>query len=189
MTETTTSLVGKLLVAMPDMADPRFANSVIYMCAHSGEGGMGLIVNKPQKEISFDKLMAQMDIPLPKGRPAIEVHFGGPVEQHRGFVLHSNDYAADGGTLDVDETIRMTATLQVLEDIAKGQGPAVSMLALGYSGWGPGQLEYEIGQNGWLTCPASDKIIFGTENDRKWSAALKEMGIDPLLLSATAGRA
>ncbi|MEL7181733.1 MAG: YqgE/AlgH family protein, partial [Pseudomonadota bacterium] len=113
----------------------------------------------------------------------------GPVDQQRGFVLHSNDYASDNGTLDVDDDYRMTATLQVLEDLARGEGPDVSMMALGYAGWGPGQLEYEIGQNGWLTCAPTDEILFGADNDGKWAAALKLLGVDPLLLSATAGRA
>ena len=189
MNATDSTLAGKLLIAMPDMSDPRFAKTVIYMCAHSDEGGMGLIVNKPQKDVSFQKLLSQMDIPTTPGMPEIDVHFGGPVDHQRGFVLHSNDYASDNGTLDVDETFRMTATLEVLEDIAKGQGPATSMLALGYAGWGPGQLEYEISQNGWLTCAPSDEIVFGKDNNAKWSAALRSMGIDPLLLSSTAGRA
>ena len=189
MTILDSTLVGKLLIAMPDMSDPRFANTVIYMCAHTEEGGMGLIVNKPQPEVKFAKLLEQMDIPVSVSAPDVRVHYGGPVEQQRGFVLHSNDYASDNGTLDVDDTYRMTATLQVLEDLAKGEGPITSMMALGYAGWGPGQLEYEIGQNGWLTCAPNDDILFGANNDDKWAAALKLMGIDPLLLSATAGRA
>ena len=183
------NLVGKLLIAMPDMSDPRFANTVIYMCAHSDEGGMGLIVNKPQPEVKFAELLEQMEIPMSAGARDVRVHYGGPVEQQRGFVLHSNDYASDNGTLDVDDRFRMTATLQVLEDLARGEGPDVSMMALGYAGWGPGQLEYEIGQNGWLTCAASEDILFGPDNAGKWAAALKLLGIDPLLLSATAGRA
>lgn len=189
MTLPDSTLAGKLLIAMPDMTDPRFASTVIYMCAHSDEGGMGLIVNKPQDDISFAKLLDQMEISTGPGLRNVAVHYGGPVDYQRGFVLHGSDYASDGGTLDVDETFRMTATQEVLEDIAKGQGPAVCMLALGYAGWGPGQLEYEISQNGWLTCAASEEIIFGTPNPLKWSAALKTMGIDPLLLSSTAGRA
>jgi putative transcriptional regulator len=189
MDDTDSTLAGKLLIAMPDMSDPRFANAVVFMCAHSDEGGMGLIVNKPQKDVSFQKLLAQMEIPTGPGLRAIDVHYGGPVDQQRGFVLHSSDYASEGGTLEVDDMFHMTATLQVLEDIAKGAGPDICMLALGYAGWGPGQLEYEISQNGWLTCPASDEIIFGSDNTGKWSAALKLMGVDPLLLSSTAGRA
>lgn len=183
------TLVGKLLIAMPDMSDPRFANTVIYMCAHSDEGGMGLIVNKPQPDVKFAKLLEQMDIPATLALRDVPVHYGGPVDQQRGFVLHSNDYASDNGTLDVDEHYRMTATVQVLEDLASGEGPDVSIMALGYAGWGPGQLEYEIGQNGWLTCAPNDAILFGGDNEGKWAAALKLLGIDPLVLSATAGRA
>jgi putative transcriptional regulator len=189
MKVTDSNLAGKLLIAMPDMSDPRFANAVIYMCTHSDEGGMGLIINKPQPKVSLTQLLEQLDIPMVQGARDAQVHFGGPVERQRGFVLHGNDYEAATGTLEVDENFRMTATLEVLEDIAKGAGPAISILALGYAGWGPGQLEYEIGQNGWLTCPPSGKVIFGTENSEKWTAALKLLGINPLLLSATAGRA
>ena len=139
---------------MPDMSDPRFAKTVIYMCAHSDEGGMGLIVNKPQPEVSFKILLEQMDIPVSENGQDVRVHFGGPVDHQRGFVLHSNDYESPNGTLEVDDEFRMTATLDVLEDIAKGEGPQTSMMALGYAGWGPGQLEYEIKQNGWLACQA-----------------------------------
>jgi putative transcriptional regulator len=189
MTIPDSSLAGKLLIAMPDMSDPRFANTVIYMCAHSDEGGMGLIVNKPEKEIRFSKLLAQMEIPVSPNARDVRVHYGGPVDYQRGFVLHSSDYASDNGTLDVDDNYRMTATLEVLEDLAKGEGPDVAIMALGYAGWGPGQLEYEISQNGWLTCAPNDDILFGADNAGKWSAALRLLGIDPLLLSATAGRA
>jgi putative transcriptional regulator len=189
MTHRDSSLVGKLLIAMPDMSDPRFAKTVVYMCAHSDEGGMGLIVNKPEKGIRFSKLLEQMEIPVSSNARDLRVHYGGPVDYQRGFVLHSSDYASEDGTLDVDENYRMTATLEVLEDLAKGEGPDVAMMALGYAGWGPGQLEYEIRQNGWLTCAPNDEILFGADNAGKWSAALKLLGIDPLLLSATAGRA
>lgn len=182
-------LVGKLLIAMPGMSDPRFAHSVIFMCAHSAEGGMGLILNKPQKELTFGKLLDQLEIPRKADLDATPVHIGGPVERQRGFVLHSNDYKAAEGTITVDDTYCMTATLQILEDIAQGQGPSRAMLALGYAGWGPSQLEYEIGRNGWLTAAPDETIVFGRTKADKWSEALKSMGIDPLLLSATAGRA
>ncbi len=150
MNDLDSNLVGRLLIAMPDMSDPRFAKTVIYMCAHSDEGCMGLIVNKPQPEVSFKILLEQMDIPVSENGQDVRVHFGGPVDHQRGFVLHSNDYESPNGTLEVDDEFRMTATLDVLEDIAKGEGPQTSMMALGYAGWGPGQLEYEIKQNGWL---------------------------------------
>ena len=184
-----TPLTGKLLIAMPDMSDPRFAKTVIYMCSHSDDGSMGLIINKPQTKVGFGQLLEQLEIPKTKDASNVPVYFGGPVEQQRGFVLHSPDYTTQEGTLHVDEDFCMTATLQILEDMAIGKGPTVSLLALGYAGWGPGQLEYEIGQNGWLTCHASAEIVFGNDTGCKWCAALALMGIDPLLLSATAGRA
>ena len=183
------NLCGKFLIAMPDMGDQRFAGSVIYMCAHSEEGAMGLIINKPQPDVRFSSLLEQLDIPKSGDVRDIRVHFGGPVENARGFVLHSEDYRSEAGTMNVDDGICMTATLDVLEDIARGQGPDSSILALGYSGWGPGQLESEIAQNGWLTCDAKRDIIFGRANEHKWSAALKVLGVDPVLLSSTAGRA
>ena len=189
MTETETNLVGKLLIAMPDMGDPRFTQSVIYMCAHSDDGAMGLIVNKPQPDVQFSDLLTQLGISKAPGVRDIRVHFGGPVDRARGFVLHSNDYKSGAGTLQVDDTIGMTATLDVLEDIARGKGPKASMLALGYAGWGPGQLEAEIAQNGWLTCDPRDEIVFGRADEHKWSAALKVLGINPLMLSSTGGRA
>jgi len=189
MDQSITHLAGKLLIAMPDMADPRFAKSVIYLCAHSDQGGMGLIVNKPQMQIRFTELLDQMQVPQGADTPDISVYLGGPVETGRGFVLHSTDYTSGLGTLEPGGGIGMTATLDVLEDIAAGRGPAQALLALGYAGWGPGQLEQEIRQNGWLTCDPRDDIIFGRANDHKWSGALKLLGIDPLLLSATAGHA
>lgn len=183
------SLTGKLLIAMPGMDDPRFAHSVIYMCAHSEDGGMGIIVNKPQLEIQFSDLLDQLGIDKSPNVRDIRVHFGGPVDHARGFVLHSSDYTAAAGTLNVDARISMSATLDVIEDIANGYGPDASMLALGYAGWGPGQLEREIAHNGWLTCSPRDDIVFGRANEHKWTAALKHMGIDPIMLSGTAGRA
>lgn len=189
MKELDTNLTGKLLIAMPGMDDPRFAKSVIYMCSHSDDGGMGLIVNKPQGDLQFSDLLNQMGIDKAPGVRDIRVHFGGPVDQARGFVLHSNDYTAATGTLEVADEISMSATLDVIEDIASGAGPDTSMLALGYAGWAPRQLESEIAHNGWLTCDARSDIVFGRANEHKWAGALKYMGIDPLLLSDTAGRA
>ena len=182
-------LSGQILIAMPGMADPRFERSVILICAHSAEGAMGLIVNKPLEELSFSGLLDQLKIPrAPTGRD-IRVQFGGPVERGRGFVLHSLDWEGGPATLAVPGGYGMTATLNVLEALAQGQGPGKALLALGYSGWGPGQLEAEIGRNDWLTCDAPEGLVFGTEDGGKWSAALRGMGIDPLTLSAAAGRA
>lgn len=184
-----TNLSGKLLVAMPGMGDTRFDKSVVFLCAHSEEGSMGLIVNKPSVEMKFDELLKQLSINVVPGIVVPDVHFGGPVEIGRGFVLHSSEYGTKETTMQIDDRFAMTATLDVLEDLAQGQGPERVLLALGYAGWGPGQLEAEIGQNGWLTCDANPEVVFAEKNRRKWEAALKTMGVDPLLLSATAGRA
>ena len=184
-----TDLTGQMLIAMPGMGDPRFAQSVVYLCAHSDEGAMGLIVNKPTPEVRFADLLEQLGIDRKGERRDIRVHFGGPVENARGFVLHSADYHNDETTMVVGDEIGLTATLDVVELLAQGEGPASSILALGYSGWGPGQLEGEIAGNGWLTCPARTDLIFGRANEHKWAAALKSIGIDPLLLSAEGGRA
>ncbi|WP_420862250.1 YqgE/AlgH family protein [Algirhabdus cladophorae] len=184
-----TNLTGKMLIAMPSMGDPRFAKSVVYMCAHSEEGAMGLIINKPTEDLQFTDLLEQLDIkPAPDAKD-IKVHFGGPVEHGRGFVLHSPDYITHGSTLQVDDAVSMTATLDILEDIARGFGPAASMMALGYSGWGPGQLEGELADNGWLTCEGVPDIVFGAADRDKWTAALESMGINPLVLSAEGGSA
>ena len=187
--EPSESLEGKLLIAMPGMGDPRFEHSVVFMCAHSGDGALGLIVNKPAPELRFATLIKQLGMEVGDPKRDIRIHFGGPVENGRGFVLHSSDYRSEGATLQVDKTFGMTATMDVLEQIAKGEGPDSALLALGYSGWGPGQLESEILQNGWLTCDASPEIVFGEDDDRKWSEALRTLGVDPLMLSGTAGRA
>ena len=183
-------LSGKLLIAMPGMGDPRFDHSVVFLCAHSGDGAMGLIVNKPRPELTFGDLLTQLKIDGSGSTSAdLRVHFGGPVEHGRGFVLHSGDYAGNQATLRVDRRFGLTSTLDVLEDIVRGDGPSQSLLALGYAGWGPGQLEREIGRNGWLTCDANPDIVFSPANGTKWIRALKLLGIDPLTLSAVAGRA
>lgn len=183
-------LNGKLLIAMPGMGDPRFDHSVVFMCSHSDEGAMGLIVNKPAQDLEFDDLLKQLDIvPDPDVRP-IRVHFGGPVEYGRGFVLHSSEYnRTTDATLKVGSDYGMTGTLDILEDISQGIGPQQSILAMGYSGWGPGQLEGEIARNGWLICDANLDLVFGADDNRKWQAALESMGINPLVLSAEGGRA
>jgi putative transcriptional regulator len=187
--ESTPQLDGKLLIAMPGMGDPRFDKAVIFMCAHSEDGALGLIVNKPAPDLEFSSLLKQLDIDVGPPRRDIRVHVGGPVEHGRGFVLHSGDYQSDSSTLQVSDTFGMTATLDVLEDLARGSGPSSALLALGYSGWGPGQLESEILSNGWLTCDAPAEIVFGDDDDAKWTDALKSMGVDALMLSSEAGRA
>jgi putative transcriptional regulator len=185
----TMDLSGKLLIAMPGLGDPRFAHSVILICAHSDDGSMGLIVNKPAPDLSFGGLLDQLKIPRGDMGRDIRVHFGGPVERGRGFVLHSTDYAGGQATMQVEGGYGMTATLDVLEALARGRGPASALLALGYAGWGPGQLEGEIARNDWLTAEASADLVFAADDGGKWAGALRRMGIDPVSLSSQAGRA
>lgn len=183
-------LRGKLLIAMPGMGDPRFEHSVVYICAHSDDGAMGLIINKPTPELKFSDLLEQLQIsPPPAEAPEVLVHYGGPVEGGRGFVLHTGDYTGNSSTLQVDDRFGMTATLDVLEDLSQGTGPRRCFLALGYAGWGPGQLENELQRNGWLTCDAVPELVFEAAAEQKWQMALGTLGIDPLMLSATGGRA
>ncbi len=189
MPENTVNLCGKLLIAMPGMGDPRFEKSVVYMCAHSEDGAMGLIINKPTPEVTFPKLLEQLSIDGAQDAPDTRIYFGGPVELGRGFVLHSGTYHLDDLTLTVDDRFGMTATRDVLMDMVAGKGPDKALLALGYSGWGAGQLEDELQQNGWLTCDATPEVVFDVPDADKWVAALKLLGIDPFMLSATAGRA
>ncbi|HBH00005.1 MAG TPA: YqgE/AlgH family protein [Rhodobacteraceae bacterium] len=183
------SLAGSLLIAMPGMGDPRFDRTVVFLCVHSGEGAMGLIVNKPAPGIAFRNLLEQLEIEPGPEAAQIRVHYGGPVEQGRGFVLHSMDYAGQPATLDVDGRFGMTTTLDILEDIARGNGPQAVLMALGYAGWGPGQLEAELQRNGWLTAPAAPEIVFGRDDGGKWEAAVKTLGIRPSFLSADGGSA
>ncbi len=181
-------LEGQMLVAMPQMGDPRFARSVIYLCAHSAEGAMGLVVNKQLDSITFPDLLSQLDIDERTTTEHIRVHFGGPVESGRGFVLHSDDYVQES-TLVINQGIALTATIDVLRALASGTGPRRSMLALGYAGWAAGQLDAEIQANGWLTVAADDDLIFGVDFDSKWKSALGKLGIDVGVLSGTAGHA
>lgn len=183
-------LTGKLLIAMPDMTDPRFAQSLVFLCSHNKDGAMGLVVNKPASEISLGDILGQLEIgPCTDEAASLAIHFGGPVDSARGFVLHSTDYTSNLQTLHVDESFSMTATLDVLEDLAHDRGPSQALLALGYAGWGPGQLESEIARNGWLTVQADKELVFDTPDKDKWRAALDRLGVSPLVLSSTAGRA
>jgi len=189
-------LDGQMLIAMPTMGDERFARSVIYVCAHSTEGAMGIIVNHPAAHISFPDLLVQLDvipaadlIQLPVGAGSVKVLKGGPVDTQRGFVLHSNDFFIENSTLPIDEGICLTATLDILKAIARGEGPKSAILALGYAGWAPGQLENEIQHNGWLHCAADLELIFGPDTGGKYEAALKKIGIDLGMLSSEAGHA
>ena len=183
------SLAGQLLVAMPQMLDQRFARSVIYLCAHSEDAGaMGLVVNKLLNSLTLGELFSQLDISPSRIVDTRPVHFGGPVEAGRGFVLHTSDYNEEA-TLVVDGNIAVTATLEILRAIAKGQGPRHSLFALGYAGWAPGQLDAEIQANGWLSVAADDDIVFASDHDGKWRRALAKLGIDLSMLSTDAGHA
>jgi putative transcriptional regulator len=187
-------LDGQLLVAMPIMTDKRFARSVIYMCAHSAEGAMGLIVNQRAPHISFSELLKQLgitpgNIDVPEGLAEMDVHVGGPVETGRGFVLHSSDYYVADSTLPIDNGVSLTATIDILKAIAGGKGPDRAILALGYAGWRAGQLESEIQANGWLHCPADAELLFDRDLDQKYERALSKIGIDPSHLVSDAGHA
>ena len=181
-------LTGQLLIAMPNMRDPRFARSVIYVCAHNADGAMGLVVNRLVGSVTFPDLLEQLSIEGGTACEEIRVHFGGPVESGRGFVLHSGDYRHDS-TLQVDEKMGLTATVDILTDIAQGRGPRCSLLALGYAGWGPGQLDSEFQANGWLSVAADETLVFDDDLNSKWERAIGKLGIDVSLLSGEAGHA
>ena len=189
-------LDGQMLIAMPAMSDERFARAVIYVCAHSSEGAMGIVVNQPATNIKFPDLLVQLEvipaaerIQLPVEAGDVKVLKGGPVETGRGFVLHSADFFIENSTLPIDEGICLTATLDILKAIARGNGPSSAILALGYAGWAPGQLEQEIQQNGWLHCAADTELIFGKDTTGKYDKALRKIGIDLSHLSNEAGHA
>ena len=189
-------LDGQFLIAMPTILDGPFARTVVYLCAHSPEGAMGITINQPARQITFRDLLVQLDIipegpeirlPGPAGR--MRVHSGGPVETGRGFVLHSSDYFIENSTLPIDDHVSLTATLEILKAIATGNGPESALLALGYAGWSPGQLDSEIQANGWLHCPALPELIFDPDLDGKYGRALSLMGVDPARLSGQARHA
>ena len=181
-------VTGQLLIAMPGMRDGRFAKSVIYMCAHSEEGAMGLVLNQRLDSLTFAELISQLELDEKHLSRDVPVHFGGPVESGRGFVLHTSDYQQDA-TLEVVNGVALTATVEILKAIAQGKGPQKSLLALGYAGWGPGQLDMEIRANGWLQVPSDSEIIFDIEPDTKWERAIQRLGIDPRMLSDDVGHA
>jgi putative transcriptional regulator len=189
-------LDGQMLIAMPTMRDERFARTLIYVCAHSSEGAMGIVVNQVAGNINFPDLLVQLEvipaadlIQLPTRAGTVKVLKGGPVETGRGFVLHSSDFFIENSTLPIDEGICLTATLDILKAIARGEGPLSAVLALGYAGWAPGQLETEIQENGWLHCSADTELIFGTDIDAKYEKALHKIGIHLGMLSSEAGHA
>lgn len=183
-----TSLTGQVLIAMPGLTDPRFSQSVIYLCAHTAEGAMGIVINRPLAEPSFADLLKQLEVaPAPPAR-SIRLVSGGPVDNARGFVLHSADWTGEG-SLRVNQEMALTASLDVLKAIAGGGGPRHGLLALGYAGWGPGQLDQEMQQNAWLSAPADTELLFDGAADTAWRRALARLHIDPLLLSGSAGHA
>jgi putative transcriptional regulator len=189
-------LDGQVLVAMPGMLDERFARAVIYICAHSAEGAMGIILNRPAANVNFPDLLVQLEIipeleriRLPDRVGRMQVLMGGPVETSRGFVLHSPDFHIAQSTLPIDDSVCLTATIDILRAIARGDGPQNAVLALGYAGWGAGQLELELQANGWLNCPADAELIFNTAADVRYEMALRRIGIEPAMLSMEAGHA
>ena len=192
--QNTVYLEGQVLIAMPNMPDPKFEQAVVFLCAHSKQGAMGLVLNKLVSNITFVDLLQQLRIRSSTKRlPGMPIQFGGPVETGRGFVLHTPDYSAGDATVKVGQhlglNVGLTATVDVLKAIAEGKGPSASMLALGYAGWDAGQLEREIQQNGWLTCPADEYLLFGTDLRGKWDHAIRRLGFTPSQLSRDAGRA
>ncbi|MFT3989388.1 YqgE/AlgH family protein [Aestuariivirga sp.] len=187
-----TNLDGQILIAMPGMSDSRFDRSLVYLCVHSDGGAMGLIVNKTMPMMNFAELISRLDITEPDDPISDDmlnrgVLYGGPVEPGRGFVLHTSDYFSADSSLPVTERIALTATTDILKAMARGEGPHMAMLALGYSGWAPGQLEDEIQRNGWLHCAADDELLFDTRQDGKYLSALRKIGVDPAMLSGEAG--
>ena len=189
-------LDGQFLIAMPAMSDKRFARSVVYMCLHNAEGAMGLIINQRAPNVSFANLLQELGVlkagteeEVPARVLDTSVQIGGPVETRNGFVLHSSDYSTGSSTLEIDKSVRLTNTVDVLKAIARGKGPAKAIVALGYAGWAPGQLEGEIQANGWLSCPADPDIVFDTNLELKYDRALSKLGVDPSHLVSYAGRA
>lgn len=189
-------LDGQLLVAMPLMTDRRFSRSVIYVCAHSEDGAMGIIINQRASHLSFPNLLERLGLvaegaedSLPDEVLKMSIHVGGPVETGRGFVLHSSDYYSADSTLPIEDGVCLTATIDILKAIAAGDGPGRKLLALGYAGWSPGQLESEIQANGWLHCPADMGLVFDSDIDDKYSRALAKIGVDPSHLVSDAGHA
>ena len=188
-TEAAGYLTGQLLVAMPRMQDPRFERSVIYICVHNAEGAMGLVVNQLAEELTFPDLLKQLEIATGDDESAsVPIHIGGPVESGRGFVLHTSDYQR-GGTIRVNEDVSLTATIDILKDMADGNGPRRHILALGYAGWGAGQLDGEFQKNSWLNVTADEDLLFEGDLEDKWVRSIAKLGVDVSLLSGDAGHA
>ena len=182
-------LDGTLLVASPSMMDPRFAGAVIFLCTHSDRGAMGLVINRPAEGVTFRDLAEQLDVAVTRPVPELPVLIGGPVERSRGFVLHSTDYVLDRSTLQINDWCSMTGHVTVLRELVRGLGPDRAILALGYSNWGPGQLEEELRDSSWLMIEATQRLVFETEPEDVWSDCLALLGINPAMLHSVAGRA
>lgn len=183
-----TSLAGQVLIAMPGLPDPEFAHSVVYLCAHTGEGAMGIVVNRPLSAPSFSDLLVQLEVTPTALLREIHLCKGGPVDNSRGFVLHTTDWTGDG-SLKVDAHVALTASLDILKALARGGGPREGILALGYANWGPGQLDDEMKQNSWLNTQPDLELLFDADHESKWSRALAKLRINPAQLSSVAGRA
>ena len=190
------SLNGQLLIAMPGIGDPRFDRAVVYLCSHSEDGAMGLVINRPADDIAFVDLLQQLNV-IPGDRPVsfpakardIHVIHGGPVETSRGFVLHSVDHEKEYGSITINPEVQLSADINILHAIARGDGPDRVAFALGYAGWAAGQLEAEIQDNGWLLCPADGDLVFDEYFETKYERALASIGVDLAMLSGAAGRA
>ncbi|EGF89870.1 hypothetical protein ABI_42930 [Asticcacaulis biprosthecium C19] len=201
MTDDHLSLQGQFLIAMPGLSGEPFEHSVVYVCQHDENHAMGLILNQPINGLNFGKMIRELGIDSGDRAPSLQKIFrGGPVQNDRGFVLHSLDYQIDNITVELggpfqegqdgEETgMGLTASRDILVDLSSGSGPARSVIALGYAGWGPGQLENELSANAWLVAPASQELIFLSEPEQLWSAALATLGVEPGHLSGVAGRA
>ncbi len=181
-------LSGKLLIAMPALGDSRFDQSVVYLCAHTENGAMGIVVNRPLRRPTFDELVQQLSIQAAPPSRRLAIYAGGPVDTERGFVLHTSDWTSDS-TLLMDGGLALTASLDILKTIAAGDGPHDCILALGYAGWGPGQLDAELSANVWLSAPVDRALLFDRDHGTKWARALAGLRIDPLQLSTVAGHA
>jgi len=184
-----TDLTGMLLIALPGIGDQRFSRSVILVCAHSPEFAMGIVLNKPMDHLRLPQLLEQLDVPIETDVPDTFVLDGGPVSSDRGFVLHTDDVYSEGATLPVEGEICMTATRDILHAMGSSHPPRRSILALGYSGWGAGQLEAELAENAWLVCDLDPELIFSSEHESKWRHALGRLGIDSGRLQVDPGNA
>ena len=187
--ETSPFLDGTLLVASPAIVDPRFSGAVIFLCTHSDRGAMGIVINKPATGVVFADLAEQLDMNSDGPVPEVPVMIGGPVERSRGFVLHSTDYVLDRSTLQINDWCSMTGHVAILRELVSGTGPERAVLALGYSNWGPGQLERELHDSTWLLIDASEKLIFDTDPGEVWDRCLKLIGVNPAMLHSVGGRA